>query len=186
MVKNKLFSYLCSLITQTMNSIREPPIDKLPARPRWGQCAFHMMGYTEPKCIYLVSIIYCIYRHQFTSVCMNTMTSTGIVKNNLLMFLLFLFIQWSVSKHLPVPSFSYLGNIIYRSYRVHFVQQKVSLHLGSADLRVGGQRTIRKPLSFRGRLVWVEPAEHLCELPVTTMSNVLLQINTAGADQRCV
>lgn len=66
------------------------------------------------------------------------------------------------------------------------MQQKVSLHLGSADLRVDGQRSLSKLLSLRRRLLWVEPAEHLCELPLRAMADVLLQVNAAGSDQRWV
>lgn len=88
--------------------------------------------------------------------------------------------------HLLVLSSFYLANIVYRPYRVRFVKQEVSLHLGSADLRMGSQRTLSKSFSFRGRLVRVKPPEHLRELPVSAMTNVLLQVNTAGSDQCCV
>lgn len=58
--------------------------------------------------------------------------------NNLVMFLIFLFIQLLVYKHLLIMLSLHLANIVYRPCRVHFVQKKVSLHLSSTDFRVGG------------------------------------------------
>lgn len=78
--------------------------------------------------------VFCVHRSNKPRTASENME----MKNNLLMFLIFLFIQQSVSEHLQVVSSFYLGNIVYRSCRVHFVQQKVSLHLSSTDIRVGG------------------------------------------------
>lgn len=95
-------------------------------------------------------------------------------------------VSFSAVIHLLVLSSFHLANIVYRPYRVCFVKQKVSLHLGSADLRMGSQCTLSKALRFRGRLIRVKPPEHLCELPVGAMANVLLQVNTSRSDQCCV
>lgn len=84
------------------------------------------------------------------------------------------------------PSLFNLGNIVYRSCGVRFVQQEVSLHLCCADLRVGRQRARGKPRSFRRGFVWVEPLEHLLKLPVRAVADVLLQIHAAWSDQRCI
>lgn len=134
-----------------------------------GVSSFHIMECTEQECLYLVTTIYYIYG-------MHIMNTIYLTEN----------VSFNSAIHLRVLSSFYLANIVYRPYWVCFVKQKVSLHLGSADLRMGSQCTLSKPLSFRGRLVRVKPPEHLYELPVSAMTNVLLQVNTAGSDQCCV
>jgi len=82
-----------------------------------------------------------------------------------------------------VPSLLHLRDIVYGARRVPLVQQKVSLHQGGADLRVGGQGALRKPLAVGRRLVRVEAAEHLRELLARAVADVLLQVYAARSDQ---
>lgn len=91
-----------------------------------------------------------------------------------------------ISDQRSLQSSLQLVNVLYRTRRVHLVQQKVSLHLSSTDFTMRCQGTFGETLSFTHRLLRVEPLEHLRELPVVAVSDVLLQIHTAWSDERRV
>lgn len=79
---------------------------------------------------------------------------------------------------LPELSFTNLCNIVYSTSRVRFMKHEMSLHLSRAEVCVCCQSTCCKSFPLGCRLLWVEPPEHLSELIMCTISNILLQIHT--------
>lgn len=85
-----------------------------------------------------------------------------------------------------IRSFFHLPDIVCGSCWVQFVPEEVSLHLCSTDISVSSQRLLCKAFPFRGRLVRVEPLEHLHQLPVGAVAEEVLHVHSAGTDQCCV
>lgn len=92
-------------------------------------------------------------------------------------------VQWFYLFIRP-PSLFHIFYVVYRSLGVGFVQQEVSLHLCSADVCVHGQNLLCEQLGLGDRSIRVEALEHLCELPVGAVSDVLFQIHATRSDQR--
>lgn len=76
-------------------------------------------------------------------------------------------VAYGVSESRPWPGGSpQRFNIVNSPHGVIFIQHEVTLHLGRTDLGCGFKDVFSEVLSQRRHLPWVEPLEHLGELPV--------------------
>lgn len=57
-------------------------------------------------------------------------------------------------------------NVVNSPHGVIFIQHEVALHLGRTNLRCSFKDMFSKVLSQRRCLPWIEPLEHLGQLPV--------------------